>query len=201
MVLVRILLQGHHSLEGTFWFFSILTTKSNSQPPYGNRVGDKKQRKHMKNQNQKNKQKKQSKISIASHFWFWQPSFPSSKIHQFVRLQRQQRRHSVVHLPVPPTWESLVESDVPVSWGSTGRKLCGLTRRGKFGNSTVFPDYCFAHLVRVCFLDFAVAGLQEGQFGYQVQVQSFRRRCNLNSWNVFKLLVSDFGWIRNNTVF
>ena len=130
-------------------------------------------------------------IFLSTHRWFLSP----------LLAQRWQQRHSVACLPVPPTWESLVESDVPVSWGSTGRKLCGLTRRGKFGNSTVFPDYCFAHLVRVCFLDFAVAGLQEGQFGYQVQVQSFRRRCNLNSWNVFKLLVSDFGWIRSNTVF
>lgn len=29
---------------------------------------------------------------------------------------------------VPPPWESLAESDVPVNWGSTGRKLCGPTR-------------------------------------------------------------------------
>ena len=54
---------------------------------------------------------------------------------------------------------------------------------------------------RVCCLDFAVAGLQEGQFGYQVQVQSFRRRCNLYSRNVLKLLVSDFGWYEPTFLF
>ena len=124
-------------------------------------------------------------ILLSTHRWTLSP----------LLAQRWQQRHSVACPPVPPTWESLVESDVPVSWGSTGRKLCGLTRRRKFGNcSTVFPDYCFARLARVCCPDFAVAGLQEGQFGYQVQVQSFRRRCNLYSRNVLKLLVSDFGW-------
>ena len=78
-------------------------------------------------------------ILLSTHRWTLSP----------LLAQRWQQSHSVACLPVPPTWESLVESDVPVSWGSTGRKLCGLTRRRKFGNcSTVFPDYCFARLAK-----------------------------------------------------
>ena len=113
--------------SGLFWragfvFFSIPTLKSESQPLYGNTVWDRKQRKHKKKQNQTNKMWKKQKQSKGSKF-----------INSFGSSGSSNGIVSPVP-PVPPTWESLVESDVPVSWGSTGRKLCGLTRRGKFGN-------------------------------------------------------------------
>ena len=125
-------------------------------------------------------------LSICSWIKMWLPRLFVHQIYEPVWITKMissircaggSSGTSSACLFIPPPWESLVESDVPVSWGSTGRKLCGPTRSFYRALQLNFAPSQESFAVK--FLADAwslfMAGLQEGKPGYQVQVQSFRR--------------------------